>query len=183
MSRGYWPLQQRLANVKIDPKGFCFIDVGSGKGRVLIMAAQNGFNQVIGVELSPDLHAIAEHNLKNYQSKVGRKIQALLYNDDALAFELPNAPTVLFMFNPFDEVIMTQFVEKIDKSLEQNPREFYLIYIHPAAEAALETLKRLRKIFKNANVTTSPFIVQLIDFGELEQLSRGERSSVDHRPT
>jgi hypothetical protein len=45
---------------------FTFIDLGSGKGRVLLMAAAYGFKRIIGVEFMPELHRVAEENIRKY---------------------------------------------------------------------------------------------------------------------
>ena len=41
-----------------------FLDLGSGKGRVVLEAARRPFRRVIGVEISPELNAIAARNLE-----------------------------------------------------------------------------------------------------------------------
>ena len=46
-----------------DLSSFSFIDIGSGKGRALILAGRLGFREAIGVEFSSNLHRIAEKNL------------------------------------------------------------------------------------------------------------------------
>jgi predicted RNA methylase len=137
-----------MAVISVEPEAFCFIDIGSGKGRALFLAEQYGFQRIIGVELSKKVHQVAEDNLNRYRAAVRRDPRIELCNCDALELDLPNAPTVVFMFNPFDSVIMSQFAAKIDESLAKNLREFYLIYVHPFAEDALKRGLHLRKIFE-----------------------------------
>ena len=43
-----------------DVSGYTFVDLGSGKGRMLFVAAERPFRRVIGVEFSRSLHAEAE---------------------------------------------------------------------------------------------------------------------------
>ena len=50
----------------IDPADYTFIDYGSGKGRALFVAAQQPFRKVVGVEISEQLHRVAENNLTRY---------------------------------------------------------------------------------------------------------------------
>ncbi len=42
-----------------------FVDIGSGKGRVLIAAAEHPFLQVAGVEYSKELHEAALNNIRS----------------------------------------------------------------------------------------------------------------------
>ena len=52
-----------LCDIPIDPSDFHFVDLGSGKGRALFLAAKAGFSKVIGVEFSADLHFLAQKNI------------------------------------------------------------------------------------------------------------------------
>lgn len=141
--------EQIMAQLAVDPEAFCFVDIGSGKGRALFLAEQYGFRRIFGIELSTKLHQVAERNLKRYRAKVGQEPRIALHNCSALEFALPDQPTVIFMYNPFDAVVMRQFAAKLDSSLMQNPRPFYLIYVHPIAKEDLGQSKCIRKIFED----------------------------------
>jgi cyclopropane fatty-acyl-phospholipid synthase-like methyltransferase len=52
------PLRSIMRKLDL-PKDSSFVDLGSGKGRVLLIAAQFGFQRVIGVEFSRELCEIA----------------------------------------------------------------------------------------------------------------------------
>jgi SAM-dependent methyltransferase len=39
----------------VDPEQFCFLDIGCGKGRALIIATEYGFKDLIGVDYSAKL--------------------------------------------------------------------------------------------------------------------------------
>lgn len=52
----------------LDFAEFTFVDLGSGKGRALLMASDYPFRRIVGVELLPALHQIAELNLAQYRS-------------------------------------------------------------------------------------------------------------------
>jgi hypothetical protein len=45
---------------------FTFIDLGSGKGRALLMASAYPFKRIIGVEFMPELHRVAQENIRKY---------------------------------------------------------------------------------------------------------------------
>src|SRR5438105_13430427 len=57
-------LHRMIRRLKVDRQRFTFIDLGSGKGRVLLIAAQYPFKSVIGVEFSKTLHEIALANIE-----------------------------------------------------------------------------------------------------------------------
>ena len=55
---------------------FTFVDLGSGKGRTLLMASDYPFRRIIGVELLPSLHQIAQENLRQYKSESAEMFRA-----------------------------------------------------------------------------------------------------------
>ena len=58
-----------LSALPIDYRDFTFIDIGSGKGRTLLMASDYPFRRIIGVELLPELHRIAQENVRKYKNE------------------------------------------------------------------------------------------------------------------
>ena len=52
-----------------DFRDFVFVDLGSGKGRTLLMASDYPFRRIVGVELLPALHQAAQENLGKYRSE------------------------------------------------------------------------------------------------------------------
>jgi hypothetical protein len=56
-----------IVALPIDYKKFTFVDYGSGKGRVIILATEFPFSRIVGVEFSLDLHKLAEENIRRYR--------------------------------------------------------------------------------------------------------------------
>lgn len=84
-----------------------FIDIGSGKGKACFYAdTKRSFKSIIGVEFSAPLLDIALGNKKRLRSDSIEFVCA-----DAAQFHLPDGNTIVFMFNPFDDVILTKFIE------------------------------------------------------------------------
>ncbi|MBC7867930.1 MAG: class I SAM-dependent methyltransferase [Gloeobacteraceae cyanobacterium ES-bin-316] len=106
------------------------IDIGSGKGRPLCVAAHFGARKVTGIDFSKEFCEAARTNLQKTQ-QVFPNLQFRIYNNDAFYFEIPDDVDCIFMFNPFDEIIMSGVIENIEVSLENNPREITIIYINP----------------------------------------------------
>jgi SAM-dependent methyltransferase len=119
-----------LAELGIDYTQYIFVDFGSGKGRTLIQAAQFPFQQVLGVELSPGLHAVAERNLLSVDRTRLQCQHLQSICADAGTYEIPLAPAVLYFFHPFDDSVLRRVLENLRRSLEAAPRPVVLMYQH-----------------------------------------------------
>jgi SAM-dependent methyltransferase len=107
-----------------------FLDVGSGKGRaLLIAAARYPFGRVIGVEMSEALHQAAVENVRRYRGGSLRPIE--LVNGDALDYDVPQDVTVVFLNNPFSGSVFEGFMSNLRRSLDESPRPFQLVYGFP----------------------------------------------------
>jgi len=127
-------------------RDYTFIDLGSGKGRTLLMASDYPFRRIVGVELLPSLHEIALQNLREYKSESQRCFALEAICCDAAAFPFPEDPLVIYLFNPFPESGMRQVVANLEQSLRARPRPVYMLYHNPLLEYALSETGRLRKI-------------------------------------
>lgn len=134
-------IMQQLA--RVDFTHFTFVDLGSGKGRALLMAAEYPFQRILGVEVQPELHAIAEENLcKLRQARPALSLCSLL--QDAREFIWPPAPLIVYMFNPFPDYVLAAVLNNIKESLARHPRPLYLIYNAPFEQHVLERAGFLR---------------------------------------
>ncbi len=68
------------------------------------------FSKIVGVELSEKLNVIANHNLAKFRS--GSASNIFFSSIDATEFDLPETSNLIFMFNPFDDVILRKFVSR-----------------------------------------------------------------------
>ena len=107
-----------------------FLDIGSGKGRALCVAASKGFKQVTGIDFSRELCDMAKENLAVTKQKIP-SLQYNIVNNDAFYFEIPDDVDCIFFFNPFDEIIMSAVVNNILTSLQNHPRKVNIIYVNP----------------------------------------------------
>jgi SAM-dependent methyltransferase len=127
-------------------RDYTFIDLGSGKGRTLLMASDYPFRRIIGVELLPSLHAIAQENLRKYKSESQKCFALEAICADATTYSFPDEPLVIFLFNPFPESGMRRVVANLGESLLKHPRPVYVLYHNPLLEHTLTENGRLRKI-------------------------------------
>jgi predicted RNA methylase len=66
----YFILENLLESFcKLFPREKSLIDVGSGKGRVMVAAAHYGFKNIIGVDFAKELCAAAERNINKIKTQ------------------------------------------------------------------------------------------------------------------
>ena len=117
--RAFWEPQfaeimSKIALAGCDLSRFTFIDYGSGKGKILLLASHYPFQRIIGVEFSSYLHDIACRNCNSYEDE-GRRCQNIqLVLADALAFAPPPDPLIAFIFNSFDVPTTRQVLQTLD---------------------------------------------------------------------
>lgn len=120
------------------PRDGVFVDFGSGKGRVLMMAAELGFRRIIGVEFSRQLCEVARRNISLFRDKHGLGSDTQIFEMDVVDYQIQPDENVFFMFNPFDTEIMRIVVDKISKSLHDHPRKVWLLYQYPECREAID---------------------------------------------
>jgi|tagenome__1003787_1003787.scaffolds.fasta_scaffold19828915_1 hypothetical protein len=131
-------------SLKIDFPSYTFVDLGSGKGRSLLIASEFPFSKVIGVEFAAELHEIASQNIQSYKSKTQKCKDVRSVNLDAAEFEIPPTPLVLYLFNPFRPAVLIPVLQRLQRSLDSHPREVTLLYLAPFHAALIEQETALR---------------------------------------
>jgi hypothetical protein len=134
------------AQARFDFRDFAFIDLGSGKGRTLLMASDYPFRRIVGVELLPALSRAAHENLGKYQNKSQSCFAIELICEDASEFAFPVEPVVLFLFNPFPECGLRRVIANLEQSLRKHPRKVFVLYHNPLLEHVLAENASLEKI-------------------------------------
>jgi len=138
--------QDNLEGKALDFRRFTFLDLGSGKGRTLLMASDYPFRRIVGVELLPALHTIAVENLSKYKSESQRCFVLESICADATEFPFPDGPLVVYLFNPFPESGMRRVVANLEQTLRAHPRPVYVLYHNALLEHVLSESLVLRKI-------------------------------------
>jgi hypothetical protein len=138
--------REMLGALAIDFSRFTFIDIGSGKGRTLLMASDFPFRRIIGVEILPDLHRVAEENVRKYKSDLQKCFAIETISEDARRFVFPPESMVLYLFNPLPEPGLVQLIANLEQSLSQYPRHVYVLYHNPLMEGVLARSKQLTKV-------------------------------------
>jgi SAM-dependent methyltransferase len=134
----YMPMPLRYIRTIIDYANslgvdYCrFVDLGSGKGKVNLYAAEyGGYKQNIGIEFDPPLFRIAEENRRRRGlPNVEFRLQ------DAQEYFVGPGDSIIFLFNPFDETILMRFLQNnmqqlvkwdnlIVSAYDEYPQAFY----------------------------------------------------------
>lgn len=110
-----------LQGAKIRYQDYHFVDVGSGLGRGLILAATLGFRKITGIELSEQLHRLAKDNLTRYRTRHHESLDVELLNTDALDYEFPKSPLCIYLYQPFKEAVVSEFLKRLELSILRNP--------------------------------------------------------------
>ena len=127
---------------------YSFIDYGSGKGRMLFLAAEYPFRRVLGLEYASDLHALAERNIRNYRNPRQQCFQIESLNVDATEFDPPAENTVAYFFSPFNRPLMEPMIHRLDQSVEAHPRDFFIVYLNPELSEIIDNTRHFKIVSK-----------------------------------
>jgi len=125
---------------------FIFIDLGSGKGRVLLLASEYPFKRIIGVEFMPELHRAAQENIAKFAAANPSDPSMESICIDARDFRFPAEPLVVYLFNPFPEPVFAAVMDNLHRSIIQTPRVVYIAYRFPEFENLLLQAGWLEKV-------------------------------------
>lgn len=131
------PFMRLMDRLKL-PKDGVFVDLGSGKGRALMLASRYGFRKVIGIEFSEELCATARDNLGKFLRKCPSRSQVEVINSDVTRYRMQDDETVFFLLDPFHAPVLTAVMDNLRASLARRPRAIWLIYSVPRESEAID---------------------------------------------
>lgn len=129
-----------------DMNGFSFCDLGSGKGRILMIASEYPFKRVIGVEFSPQLNAVAVQNILKYPAsrRVCQDVSTLQM--DAIDYQFPPGNLLVFLFNPFGETVMKGVLANLESALLREERSIWIVYFNAVFARLIDESGLFRRI-------------------------------------
>lgn len=133
-------LETVLETLKITP-GDAVLDYGSGKGGALMTLAKFPFSKITGIELSPELVAVAQKNLKGLSAG-----QITMIVDDAVNLTDLEEYNYFYFFNPFPPAVMSAVIKNITDSLARKPRKAVIIYFNPEFHESIVTGSPFAKV-------------------------------------
>jgi len=116
-----------MQQLDIPVHGLHLLDVGCGKGRAMVLAAEAGFAKVTGIDLDPRLCDDARENI----DRVRQRFPATTFHvmqADAIAFGVPEDVDVAYLFNPFGRELLSQWLHHMT---EARTRPLRIVYMHP----------------------------------------------------
>ena len=143
---GSQPSMLREALMDIPSIGSCtFLDLGCGKGRAVLVASEFPFRDIIGVELSPSLAAIARANAALLARQHPSRTAVRILVADASAFPLPAGDLVIFLYHPFGPELVRKVVESVDAALRVSSATIYIVYYNPGAGHCFDSSRLLQR--------------------------------------
>jgi SAM-dependent methyltransferase len=132
-------VNEAFRHLPISFREFTLIDLGCGKGRVLLMARKYGFKQIVGVEVSEKLAEIATRNTRNYAN-------VAVLAADAGKYEFPKGPIVIYLANSFFEDVMEMMLANVERRLKEDSSPIYIFYLVPEFRGPLDRAPFLKEI-------------------------------------
>jgi SAM-dependent methyltransferase len=129
--------QETLPAVSGRIEAYTFVDVGTGKGRPLLLASELPFRKVIGVELNDELASIAQQNVTRWNriKKPNAKIRVV--REDAIKFQWPRTPLLVYLYNPFACSLIEKMAENIAAASADGAGLADLLYVNPTCADTL----------------------------------------------
>ncbi len=121
-----------------------YIDIGAGKARMLIIAAERGFKKVLGIEYVPSL---AQTGVENCE--IALKDMDVQWANEAIdgtTMRYPDHDLLIFVNNSFDRPMFDDFLNNLLKDLKDRPRDMVLIYNHSICSHVLDETPELERI-------------------------------------
>lgn len=134
----YYLLEKAFNFLNEEKASGTLVDFGSGKGRIMVVAAFYGFEKIKGIEFAPALSAVAGKNIELIRTKYPDTNFSII-TENAVNYQVEKDDTVFFFFNPFDEKIVLQVVKNILTSLRNYPRKIFVVYINPMHKEIFES--------------------------------------------
>jgi len=154
-------IMRRALNVLPHQDNATFLDLGCGKGRALVVAAEFPFRSVIGIEISPELVRVAKKNAQVVAQNFPERTLITVVNGNALDYALPEGNLIVFLYNPFGECLIRELLAKIETALLKKDRSIWVVYINPVWGHLFDTSSALSRI----HAESVPYDPREIGFG------------------
>ena len=132
---------------------YTFIDIGAGKGRAMLVASELGFRQVVGIELNPVMAAVARANVERWREshsgdRTAPKLSPIaVIEQDALDYEFPPTPALLFLFHPFEAPVMKLLLRRIETQFAKRPGQLDILYVNAECAHVLDRNPAFEQLF------------------------------------
>jgi SAM-dependent methyltransferase len=148
-----WGFRRFLTELNL-PKSAKFADLGCGLGRACFIAAEYGFAKVTGVELAPELCAVARENIASCHLRASQRQRIVVVEGDALDYCEHTEDDVFFMYRAFSLEFLQAVCKKLIQGAAQQKKPLTIIYTErlgwPPSECVtmLSNNNTLRKVYE-----------------------------------
>jgi SAM-dependent methyltransferase len=129
----YWYIRALARRLKLAREDV-FYDMGCGMGRVLCLVARRQIRKCIGIEL---LEPLCQEARRNALRLRGRRTPIEIICADAATADLSEG-TVYYLYNPFGNGTLGDFLTNLDTSVSRNPRKVRVVYYNSVHESILK---------------------------------------------
>lgn len=144
-----------------DKSEFTFVDLGCGKGRVLVVASEFNFKGVIGVDLSKPVLDKARENAAIVRSRFPGRASIKLVQGNAFKFMPEEDKLVFYLYHPFGREGVEQFVAGIEEKIENESAQVFVVYCNPVWAGVLDHSRFLSRW----SAATLPYDREEVGFG------------------
>ena len=139
---GWRSFRRAMRGVKVSAAD-TFLDIGCGKGRVVVQAARRPFGRVLGVELSDELAAQAQE-LADAERDRQRCGSVEIVAADITTWPVPDDVTVIYVYNALSGDALVAMLDRIAESASRVPPAVADALRQPAQRAHRDRASSLR---------------------------------------
>jgi SAM-dependent methyltransferase len=138
-----------------------FVDLGCGKGRVLVVASEFNFKSIIGVDLSKAMLDTARSNAAVVEARFPGRTPIRLLEGNAFKYMPESGPTVFYLYHPFGREGVAEFVRALEQRIEGDTAPVFVVYCNPVWSGPLDRSPRLARW----SAATLPYEKEEVGFG------------------
>lgn len=124
-------------------RDWTFVDVGAGRGRVMVEAAKQPYKQVVGIELVRGLKLDADANLAAMDPKTVKAEMVDNRLADATTFDVPAGPLVFYLANTLGGELLQRFLDHVLDHHATSGSEMLFFYMNPESPEVFAAEDRL----------------------------------------
>jgi hypothetical protein len=125
-----------MAHLALPAEDLTFVDLGAGKGRAMLLASELPFRRIVGVEFAPELCEVARRNVESFYSAGQRCRDFEVVCADAAEYALPDEPTLVYIYNSFEDPLMRAVLANVRRSVDDRPRKLLVALVNGKLNAS-----------------------------------------------
>lgn len=133
-----------MAHLDIRHQDYNVVDLGCGKGMVLLLAAEYPFRRIIGIEFSAQLVSIALKNLAASSSERRQCHDVQCVCMDATVYQFPREPLVIYLYNSFNGKVLNQVAANLASTIAECQRDIFVVYNNPTEPEVFDRIPSLQ---------------------------------------